>query len=78
MSRQEELWNQGYKAYEGERIRVYWNPKKCTHATICWRRNLAVFDPKRRPWVDPNAAPAEEIAEIIDLCPSQALLYEWK
>ena len=78
MSRKEEMWEKGFKAYEGPGIRVYWNPKLCTHATTCWRSNIRVFDPKRRPWVDPTAATGMEIAEIIDRCPSGALQYEWK
>jgi uncharacterized Fe-S cluster protein YjdI len=32
-----------------------------------------VFDPKRRPWVDPEAAGAIEIRNQVILCPSGAL-----
>ena len=35
-----------------------------------------MFNPQRRPWVDLSQAPATEIADIIDRCPSKALLYE--
>ncbi len=76
MNRKDEMREKGYKAYEGREIRVYWNPNLCTHVATCWKSNLQVFDPKRRPWVDPNAAPGEEIAAIIDRCPSGALLYD--
>ena len=78
MSRLEEMKAQGFKAYEGQDIRVFWNPKLCTHVALCWQSNINVFNPGRRPWVDLSAAPAKEIAEIIDLCPSGALQYEWK
>ena len=40
--------------------------------------NSKVFDVTRRPWVDLSYAPANEIAEIIDKCPSGALKYELK
>ena len=66
------------RIYENDEIKVYWNPGLCTHATVCWRSNRAVFDPSRRPWVDVNAADSKEIAEIIEKCPSGALRYELK
>ena len=69
---------QGFKTYENDEIRVFWNPTICQHAGECARGNRAVFDPKRRPWVDLSQAPAKEIAAIIDQCPSKALQYELK
>lgn len=74
----QELESMGYKTYEGDRIRVFWNPEVCEHAAECARGNVAVFDPQRRPWVDLTQASAEEIAQIIDRCPSRALQYEFK
>ena len=38
--------------------------------------NGKVFEVGRRPWVDLSQAPATEIADIIDRCPSKALQYE--
>lgn len=35
-----------------------------------------MFQVTRRPWVDLSQAPAAEIADIIDRCPSKALQYE--
>ena len=35
-----------------------------------------VFDTGRRPWVEPDAAPADEVAEVVRRCPSGALRYE--
>lgn len=74
----EELLKNGYKAYENDEICVFWNPELCEHATECIRANSKVFDVSRRPWVDVSQAPASEIAEIIDKCPSEALKYELK
>lgn len=78
MSKREKLEQKGYKTYENSEINVYWNPKVCQHATECVRGNSEVFDYQRRPWVDINAASPEEIAGIIDRCPSGALQYDLK
>ena len=78
MSIKEELLENGNKAYENDEIIVFWNPDLCVHATECVRGNNKVFDVSRRPWVDISQAPAKEIAEIIDKCPSGALKYELK
>ena len=34
-----------------------------------------MFDPEKRPWVSPDAAPAEEIAAMVRTCPSGALTF---
>ncbi len=78
MSNKEELTSQGYKVYETDEIMVFWKPDLCEHATECIRGNNKVFDVSRRPWVDLSQAPADEIAKIIDKCPSGALKYELK
>ena len=78
MSNKEELISKGYREYETDEIIVFWKPELCEHAAECIRGNNKVFDPTRRPWVDLSQAPASEIAEIIDKCPSGALKYELK
>ena len=78
MSIKEKLISQGYKAYENDDIIVFWKPDLCEHATECIRGNNKVFDVSRRPWIDLSQAPASEIAEIIDKCPSEALKYALK
>lgn len=78
MSKREELEAKGYKTYENDEIMIFWNPKVCGHAAECVRGNSDVFLPVRRPWIDPSQAPAREIADIIDRCPTKALQYELK
>ncbi|MEE1157526.1 MAG: (4Fe-4S)-binding protein [Methanobrevibacter sp.] len=78
MSIKEELMSEGYKAYENDEIIVFWKPDLCEHATECIMGNNKVFDVSRRPWIDLSQAPASEIAEIIDKCPSEALKYALK
>ena len=78
MSKKEELEKQGFKTYENNDIQVFWNPDLCQHVGKCAMGNIKVFAPTRRPWIDLSQAPAKEIAEIIDRCPSKALQYELK
>ena len=63
------------KTYTGETIAISFDMKRCIHARNCFLKLPQVFDPDRRPWVDPDAAPAEEIAAMIRTCPSGALTF---
>ena len=65
------------RVYENDRIRVFWDSDKCIHVAYCTRDLPAVFDIHRRPWVDINAATPEEIARVVDTCPTGALSYEF-
>ena len=53
-------------------------PTLCIHVAECLKRNPEVFNLNRRPGVVILKAIAEEIARVIDLCPSGALRYELK
>lgn len=64
------------KRYTGERIDVYYDPSRCAHVAACLRGAPEVFDTQRRPWVLPDAAPAEHVAEVVRTCPTGALHYE--
>jgi len=66
------------KSYEGTDIVVSFDMARCIHARNCFLKLPEVFDPSRRPWVDPDAAPAEEIAAMIRTCPSGALSFRRK
>lgn len=57
-------------------LTIYWNSDLCSHCENCWRSLPAVFDPKRRPWVDANAADSDEIARVVNECPSGAISLE--
>ena len=62
--------------YENDSIVVRWDSARCIHTGICLRTLPEVFDTQRRPWVDIDAAPADEIAAAIERCPTGALRYE--
>jgi len=64
------------KRYEGDGITITWVAERCIHAAECVRGLPGVFDTDRRPWIDAGAASADEIATVIDRCPSGALGYE--
>lgn len=63
------------KTYTGKMIEIGFEMKRCIHARNCFLKLPQVFNPERRPWVAPDAAPAEEIAAMIRTCPSGALTF---
>jgi uncharacterized Fe-S cluster protein YjdI len=63
------------RTYVSEGITVYWDADRCWHSERCTTGVPAVFDKTARPWVDPDGAPADDIARVIDTCPSGALSY---
>lgn len=65
------------RAYSNGEITIYWQPLECIHSTICYRELREVFDPAKRPWVNPKGAPTSKILDIVNRCPSQALTFRW-
>ena len=59
--------------YSNGDITILWKPGKCIHSGNCARGLPAVFDPKRRPWIDANAETSEKIIDQVAQCPSGAL-----
>jgi uncharacterized Fe-S cluster protein YjdI/CDGSH-type Zn-finger protein len=64
------------KAYRGERITVYYNAQRCLHFAECVRGLHDVFDTNARPWIQPENAEADLVAEVVRRCPTGALHYE--
>ena len=63
------------KTYRAPDIEVTFDAKRCIHAAECVRGLPDVFDVGRRPWVLPDRASAEAVADAIRRCPSGALQY---
>lgn len=66
------------KNYTGDTIDVSFEPKRCIHAAECVKNLSQVFDTAKRPWIMPDNATADEIARVVELCPSGALEYNRK
>ena len=64
------------RQYTNGDVTVFWIPAKCIHATTCFRELIEVFNPGRRPWVNMEGAPTRKIVEVVNKCPTQALI--WK
>jgi uncharacterized Fe-S cluster protein YjdI len=61
------------QVYEAPGITVTFDPTRCTHGGDCVRGLPAVFDIRRKRWIRPEAAPADQVALQVTRCPSGAL-----
>lgn len=62
--------------YDGRDVTVTYDVKRCIHARECVRGLPEVFDPDRSPWIEPDNATADDLAEVITRCPTGALHFE--
>ncbi len=65
------------KVYAGEEICVSFDLDICQHSGVCTHGLPEVFNVDRRPWISPDEADADRVADIVNQCPSGALQYEW-
>ncbi|HEY1044878.1 MAG TPA: (4Fe-4S)-binding protein [Bacteroidia bacterium] len=66
------------KKYIKDDLTIVWQPHKCIHSTVCWKEATGlpqVFDPRVKPWIQPENASKETIMMQIEKCPSGALSY---
>ena len=66
------------KEYSNAEMTIVWKPAICVHCRICWGKLNSlpeVFNPKVRPWINPEGASTERIIEQIKQCPSGALSF---
>jgi uncharacterized Fe-S cluster protein YjdI len=61
------------KEYATDEIVVEWEPRLCYHSQNCVRSLPQVFDDSRRPWVEVDAATADDVEAAVARCPSGAL-----
>lgn len=72
---EQQLLDKGYRKYSGEDIDVFFNTSICAHSANCVNGNGEVFDTKRKPWIMADNASADEVARVIDTCPSGAPVF---
>ena len=63
------------RTYESEAIVVEYDANRCIHVKECVLGLPKVFDPERRPWIAPDRASVDEVAEVVRRCPTGALHY---
>lgn len=63
------------KVYRGRDVEVSFDLDICIHIGECLRGHPGVFNLERRPWLLPDEANADVVAEIVERCPSGALKY---
>jgi len=66
------------RTYSSDEIDVTWSQKRCIHAGECVRGLPAVFDVEKRPWIQPDQADGDTVAEVVERCPTGALHYTRK
>ncbi len=64
------------KSYTSEGITVSFDGARCIHAAECVRGLPEVFDPGKRPWIQPDRSNQEAVTEVVLRCPSGALQFE--
>jgi CDGSH-type Zn-finger protein/uncharacterized Fe-S cluster protein YjdI len=62
-------------SYPGRDIDVTWDRRLCIHVGECTRARGEVFVSGRAPWGDPDRASADEVAEVVERCPTGALAH---
>jgi len=61
--------------YRGAAVTIHDNRALCAHAGRCTDKLASVFKYGSEPWIDPDGAAAEAVAEAVRNCPSGALGY---
>jgi uncharacterized Fe-S cluster protein YjdI/CDGSH-type Zn-finger protein len=73
--REEELAISHARAYTAPGVTNFYDRGRCLHFAECVRGLPEVFDVQKQPWIQPESASAEEVAEVVRRCPSGALHY---
>jgi uncharacterized Fe-S cluster protein YjdI len=71
----EELAISHARAYTAPGVRVFYDRGRCLHFAECVRGLPQDFDVAKRPWIRPENASAEQVAEVVRRCPSGVLHY---
>ncbi|MGH8461539.1 MAG: CDGSH iron-sulfur domain-containing protein [Stenotrophobium sp.] len=61
------------REYNAEGITILYDIRRCIHARECVHGLPKVFDPVQRVWIDATQAGSNDIATVVQRCPSGAL-----
>jgi CDGSH-type Zn-finger protein/uncharacterized Fe-S cluster protein YjdI len=64
--------------FGGKQIDVNWDGRLCIHVGECTRAKGELFVSGRKPWGQPDRAPADEVAGVVRRCPTGSLVYRRK
>jgi len=71
-----EVTAEGVEVVTGKRMVVRFDGKRCIHTRVCVLRQPEVFKANvKGPWIDPDAADAEEVADVSRNCASGAITH---
>ena len=62
--------------YTGVKTTVSYDVKRCIHAAECVHGLPDVFNPDRKPWIEPDRAEPEQLLRVVTDCPTGALHLE--
>jgi len=62
--------------YKGVKITVFFSIDRCNHYAACLTGAPEVFNNEKLPWITPNTASADKVAEVVVSCPTGALHYK--
>jgi CDGSH-type Zn-finger protein/uncharacterized Fe-S cluster protein YjdI len=63
--------------YPGEKATVSWNSGLCIHIGECGRAKGELFIGGRNPWCQPDLSTIEEVADVVNRCPTGALTVDF-
>jgi CDGSH-type Zn-finger protein/uncharacterized Fe-S cluster protein YjdI len=64
--------------YPGKDADVTWDERLCIHIGECGRAKGDLFIGGRKPWCQPDLATVAEVVDVVERCPSGALVHEVK
>ncbi|SMO70037.1 CDGSH iron-sulfur domain-containing protein [Fodinibius sediminis] len=62
-------------SYEAENITIEYDQERCIHAAECVKNLPSVFNPDKRPWIQPQQATPGQLKKAVQCCPTGALKY---